>query len=276
MKHLNTTCNLILIIVILFSCSSSEKKEDKLVETTYVGTSKSHPFAQLIEEAHAKTLWMTKEAIKFDLVVEFGGNTIIDGTMTMLTSTGKTRIDLKDSINTVLIFNGEKSFISPANSTFGGARFHLLTWSYFLAAPFKLNDPGSKLEEQGNKNMFGTEVPVARLTFESGTGDTPDDWYIVFKNPDDGTLSALSYIVTFGKSVEQANSDPHAVVYKDYELIDGILLSKTWDFYGWTEENGFSKETIGKVTLSNIQFISTSEADFNVSENSKEESLPGA
>ncbi|MEM7548680.1 MAG: heat-shock protein Hsp90 [Bacteroidota bacterium] len=278
---MNTLNKYIIIIITSFLVASCNQKKSDFESNNQIAEEVTnekniHPFTTSIEEKHGAQIWNTKEAVKLDLIVEFGGNTLIDGTLSMLTSTGKTRIDQKDSLNTVAIFDGENSFVSPAASSFAGARFHLLTWPYFLAAPFKLNDPGTELEETGNKDMFGREVPSAKLTFESGIGDTPDDWYVLFKHEENGVLKALAYIVTFGKSTEKASEDPHAVVYNDFQTIEGVTLSKTWDFYGWTDDSGFGDEQIGKVTISNIEFVSASEIDFNVPEDNREEELPSS
>lgn len=39
---------------------------------------------------------------------------------------------------------------------------------------------------------------TAKLTFEKGIGDAPDDWYVVYTDPENNTMQAAAYIVTFG------------------------------------------------------------------------------
>jgi hypothetical protein len=133
--------------------------------------------------------------------------------------------------------------------------FDLKTWAYFLKAPYKLNDPGTKISGEGAANMKGRSYDTAKLTFASGTGDTPDDWYMLYRNPESDRLQAMAYIVTAGKTVEEANKDPHAISYDDFEVIDGIPVAANWNFWGWNAAKGFSEETIGEARLSNIQFV---------------------
>ena len=40
-------------------------------------------------------------------------------------------------------WDGKKAMVLPDNVDDKNARFGLLTWSYFFAAPYKLSDPGT-------------------------------------------------------------------------------------------------------------------------------------
>ncbi len=73
-------------------------------------------------------------------------------------------------------------------------------------------------------------------------------------------MHAAAYIVTSGKTLEEAEKDPHAIVYSDYQFINDIPIAHHWDFYGWTALDGLTKE-LGKGQLSDFKFI-TIEEDF--------------
>ena len=100
-------------------------------------------FAQRIERAHGMDAWQNKQALKTDLVVHFGGAELVNGTMIYDMHTSRVRMEMTNG--TTLIFDGEKAWVSPSSAEAPMARFHLLTWPYFLAAPFKLRDPGTHL-----------------------------------------------------------------------------------------------------------------------------------
>ncbi|MEM6793677.1 MAG: hypothetical protein AAF725_06815, partial [Acidobacteriota bacterium] len=213
-----------------------------------------------IEKAHGGAAWNAQQALQADIVVEFGGRRMIDGRLTMDTPGGKTRFDLKDG--TVLVFDGEQAYKAPASSAFQGTRFHVLTWSYFLAAPMKLDDAGSSFEELGSRPFeAGRSLDAGRLTFGDGVGDSPDDWYVVYAD-DSRQLAGMAYIVTFGKDLAEANKDPHAVIYRKYEEVDGVRLSTRWQFYNWSEDKGAHGDPIGEVTLANLSFVTPDKSTF--------------
>lgn len=232
-------------------------------------------FVAPIEKAHGGAAWDAQSVLQADIVVEFGGNTMIDGTMWTDTPVGQTRFELEDG--TVLVFDGETAWTSPADSAFQGTRFHVLTWPYFLAAPMKLDDPGTHLETLGELPFTGGEkVPAAKLTFSDGVGDSPDDWYILYRDPETHHLVGMAYIVTFGTPVEKAEEEPHAIVYAEPVTVDGVTLFTDWTFYNWSEEKGVFGDPIGHVTVENPRFVDAPSSAFTRPDDAREEPAPGS
>jgi hypothetical protein len=224
------------------------------------GTASAETFARAIEEAHGAAAWDTHAALETSLRVEFGGNTILEGTMLTDTPVARTRLELADG--TVLLFDGREAWIAPPESTFEGARFHVLTWPYFLAAPMKLDDPGTHLEPLGRRPFRDAqELEAARLTFDPGVGDTPDDWYVLYRG-DDGRLAGMAYIVTFGKTVTAAEEEPHAIVYDGWVEVGGVHMPTEWTFHQWSEERGVYGDPIGRVELAGPRFVEPPAAAF--------------
>lgn len=229
-------------------------------------------FAGKIEKAHGNA-WETQAAFSTDIVVNFGGNTMIDGQMITDTPAGRSRFELKDG--TVLVFDGQDAWTSPEDSAFQGARFHVLTWPYFLAAPWKLDDPGTHLKDLGKQPYKnGEKLKAARLTFDSGIGDSPDDWYVVYRN-DKNQLAGMAYIVTFGTDVAEAEKEPHAITYHDFKKVDGVMIPTRWEFWNWSAEKGIFGDPIGEVTLKNPRFVNTDGKTFANPGNSRREDAPG-
>jgi len=240
---------ILILISVLSSCSKNE---------TSPGADSFHEqFTAPIEKAHQAERWLEKGSIKTDIHIKFGGNTVIEATMHMQTSTGKTRLDVDENISAA--FDGNDVWIAPNDTALARADFHVLTWSYFLAIPYKLNDPGTILEDRGIQSLGNKTYDTAMLTFEEGTGDTPDDWYLIYRNQETDMLYALAYIITYGKTSDEANQDPHAITYEDFETIDGVPVSTTWKFWGWDEETGLSEQQTGEGILSNIEFVEVPE-----------------
>ena len=282
--------NLIILALVglLSSCNTSNKKtsEESTIKQDTLNTIPVEPdggigdgalsiekqFLKNIEVAHKKDAFIDHEMISFDAVINFGGKTILDAKITMLTNSSKIRIDKKDG--TKLIYNGDKVMLCPKEASDKRARFDMFTWSYFFALPFKLNDPGTSIEMKQNRPLDGENYATAKLTFSEGTGDAPDDWYIIYINPENNVVTAAAYIVTYGSGddISKAESDPHMIIYKDYALIDNIPISTQWDFYGWTEEKG-KTEKLGEAMISDVVFLEENASLFEEPDDYKESAL---
>jgi len=242
-------------------------------ETTY-----QQAFTQPIERAHAGRAWRGQKAFESEIVVEFGGNVMLDGTLLMTTDMSKVRFDLRD--RTVLVFDGQAAWVSPASSEQAMARFHLLTWPYFVAAPYKLADPGTYLQPRDDATLVidgdTATYNTAKLTFAEDVGDTPDDWYVIYRDMKSNRLTAMAYIVTYGTAKEVAEQEPHAVVYGRYRTVDGVPVPTEWKFYNWSEADGVTGDAIGVVRLVNPRFVVPRVGLFDKPTDAREEKLPGA
>ena len=267
---------LLLLSVIVLSCKDAKKEignEKMMPVETDNGIGDGAPslemaFAQSVEKAHNKEDFAQHEAVSFDFKLSFGGQEQMDSKITMRTNSSKIKIENKDG--STILFDGTDVYVTPAATEMPSARFAIFTWPYFAAMPFKLTDPGTQWSDM--RQTQDGQYSRAKLTFKENTGDTAEDWYIAFTDNKTNLLSYVAYIVTFGKSIEKAEDEPHAIVYKNYEVVDGVPISNQWEFYNWSEEKGLFGAPIGEATLSNITF--TDSVDFTVPTDSKKVSAP--
>ncbi|MFA0963156.1 hypothetical protein AB9P05_15235 [Roseivirga sp. BDSF3-8] len=270
---------LLYILCLTMACERSSSENQAPSHTTpeeavSPDTSKSNKaaFANAIGTAHGLERWKNKKAIKADIRVVFSGNERLNGSMVAETSVGRVRIELEDG--TRLVWDGQKAWVSPDTSSFSGARFHLRTWPYFLAAPMKFRDPGTLWQEMEEEELMGQEYNRHKLTFKKGIGDSPDDWYVIYKDPESDKLKAMAYVVTYATPLEKANEEPHIIVYDNYEEVEGTMLSTEWTFYNWSEEKGLHGDSIGYVILENLAFTDPADSLFSKPDNAKEDPMP--
>lgn len=225
-------------------------------------------FVKQLEKAHAVDKFYEKDAIAFDLALTWGGEPSLKGRITSMTNSSKVKMEKEDG--STIIYDGNDVYFAPDTADAGGARFSIFTWQYFVMAPFKYSDPGTNWEMMGAMKLANDEPRDAgKLTFNSGVGDAPDDWYIAFRNPQTSLTDGMAYIVTGGKkSQEEAEKRVSAVTYHDYEEIDGIPVPKLMKFWYYDMEKGLQDQK-GSATVTNIEFLSTEKANFVVPENSK-------
>ncbi|MDF1660184.1 MAG: hypothetical protein P1V97_00330 [Planctomycetota bacterium] len=235
---------------------------------------KTNAFADAVEKAHNGKVWKEKGAFQFDIKLNRKGKDLFTATVTMETCGARSRMDIKNG--PTLVFDGKKAWVASKTGDFPRARFHLLTWTYFMAAPFKLQDPGSALAKTSDQKLHGKLLNTARLTFDKGVGDSPEDWYVVYKDPSKNELAALAYIVTYGKSKEKATKAPHILTYEDPIKVDGVTLTKRWRIYDWSAKKGAYGEAIYDITLSKHRFVDLKKVKFEKPAGAKEDKLPGS
>lgn len=257
----------LLFLLLLFSCKNDPKNTSVETEETAAKEKKANParnLAQTIAATHHQQDFFNNEAVAFDIVINFEGKERLKGRVTMLTNSTKIKIEKEDG--TTLVYNGEDVFLYPEQNNYEGARFDMFTWPYFFAMPFKLTDEGTQWQEKKERKLDSTNYQTAKLTFKGNVGDAPDDWYIIYADKRTDLLKAAAYIVTFGKDVETAEENPHAIVYDRYFTVKSVPVAKYWKFYNWSEKKGIYGESIGDAEISKLKYFPAEEATFNIPE----------
>lgn len=242
----------IMLCLAAFACTPAEKKQEAS-PVTEVENPMPNDSRAGIQNAHGFLAFIDKEAVQFHLDLSFGGKKRADANILTTSNTSFVRMDHADG--RTLVGDGSLVLMAPDTIDYPRARFDIYTWSYFFALPFKISDPGTKWEDMGQKDLNGKMYDTGKLSFEAETGDAPDDWYIIYSDPETKLLHAAAYIVTYGKTKEQAEKDPHAIVYTNYKEIDGIPFPMDWTFQSWRADSGLI-DTLGHGKISDIKFIS--------------------
>ncbi|MEO0514863.1 MAG: hypothetical protein AAF086_06155 [Planctomycetota bacterium] len=228
-----------------------------------------------IEHVHGGAIYAQQNAVQADFQLDFGPMNLV-GEMTFTPSLSRARLDIDDVGQ--LVFDGQSAWVSPSDAQVPGppARFHVLTWPYFVAAPFKLDDPGTNHTDAGVLPVISSDDQRqgTKITFDAGVGDAPDDWYIAFAD-DEGRMDGLAYIVTATKSKEEAETQPSIILYSDFVEVDGVTFATTWTFRYWDPEKGVYGEPKGTAKLSNFKFVTPDADAFVKPEDAVESKMPG-
>ncbi len=156
--------------------------------------------------------------------------------------------------------NGEV-WIKPGLDALGGTppRFYMWTPFYFFGMPFVFADPGVVQESLGKKSFQGQDYDATKVTFKQGTGDSSDDYYVTYADPQSGQLKLVSYVVTFAalrKDKPMDQLQPHALVFEEWQDAGGLRVPKRGSFYNWKNEN-VEGEPLGVIEFSNVRFSDT-------------------
>lgn len=227
------------------------------------------------QAAHKLSAWNQKEIVQADAQMVFGGNKIVDGRFTFEAHGPRARYDRKDGVS--ILFDGKTAWVSPADAEAPMGRFHVLTWPWFIMAPFKMQGDGITLSELSVRKIGAEPYLTLKQTFASDMGDAPDDWYRFFIDQKTMQIEAMSYIVTYGKDAEEANKQPSIIRYLDYVDTEGPVISTRYEFWYWNPESrsyvGDQPKGVGKI--SNISYLNAAQADFSVPADARELKLPG-
>jgi hypothetical protein len=214
-------------------------------------------FGQLehcIERHGGLPRWRSFDSVEFDLTWENAKGARKDHQLFNL----RTRDGLITSAEYTLGSSKGEVWIKPGLDALGGTppRFYMWTPFYFFGMPFVFDDPGVKRESLGKRSFRDQQFDATRITFKSGTGDSPDDYYVAYVDPASGQLKLVEYVVTFpsirkNKPLEQL--EPHAIVFEEWQMADGLLVPKLARFYNWKDGN-IEGEPLGKLVFSGIHF----------------------
>ncbi len=114
-------------------------------------------------------------------------------------------------------------------------RFLALLNYYFLNLPWLTQDPGVIFASPQKARLWDDPIDyiAIRMTFASGVGDTPDDYYVLYIHPETYQLRACEYIVTYRSILPEgvSASQPKILIYNEYATVDGLKVPKHFTIY---------------------------------------------
>ncbi len=208
-------------------------------------------------EAHGGLArWYANGPLHFRYRYERGdGQPALDTEQTVDTWAARARHTLMPDSAASFGWTGEEAWVMPAGAELPtNARFWSLTPYYFVAMPFVLADPGVNLEAAGEMTFEGTGYDLVRATFDAGTGDAPDDYYLLLLDPETNRVGGVRYVVSYpGFFPEGGHTPEHLMVYDGAQTVDGITLQKGFRSFAWTD--GGPGEPSASGTLSDVRFV---------------------
>jgi len=232
------------------------------------------PLDRRIANAHDIVEWNRYRALRGDVHVHFEGSAAFDATFTYDIATGRVRMQTAD--DSILVFDGRQAWVSPANAATQRARYHLLTWPFFITAPFRLSQPGASLGPASMRPLGQQDLLSANLTFAPGGAAPPHDWYVLYVEPSTGLLRGIAYRATYGGSASPAAPQPQAVTFYSYENVEGVRIPGEWRFWKWNETVGIYDKPIGVGRVYNLQFIAPRADAFQRPPDARPDSAPPA
>ncbi|MDZ7715466.1 MAG: DUF6503 family protein [Balneolaceae bacterium] len=138
----------------------------------------------------------------------------------------------------------------PNENYEGSPTFYHSLMFYFYAMPFVFADDGIIYESMPEKEIKGKTYGAMKISYEEGVGDSPEDEYIVYYDPQSHKMEWLAYTVTFQSQEE--SDDFHLIHYQKWDTFNGLQLPVELQWYEY--ENNEAGEPQGEPrTFTNIK-----------------------
>lgn len=164
--------------------------------------------------------------------------------------------ELGDGADATMGWDGTTAWITPDPSAFPSPpAFWATTPFYFVGVPWVLADEGTIHTALDPIVIPATgetrPLPTVKVTYEAGTGDAPDDFYVLHLHPDTHQVLALRYIVSFPAFFPEGGHGPEKILlWSGHTRSDGLLFATHYDSYLWNE--GALSDVTTLVDVANI------------------------
>lgn len=161
-------------------------------------------------------------------------------------------------------WTGSEAWVKAKDSTAFAydTRFWALTPFYFLAQPFVLDGEGVNLELLQEVRYKDTVQNAIKVSFDAGTGDAPDDYYVLYFGKESHKLSAIRYIVSYPAYFKDGGHLPEKFMEViGVNEVDGITLPTDYKTH-WLTEEFEPGEYITKIEVSDVHFEKELAKDF--------------
>ncbi|MGB6269281.1 MAG: hypothetical protein WBF67_09765, partial [Olleya sp.] len=179
MKHISFT---LLLVILLVSCKNEIKNvttQDYSEEKLDVTTSIYPENISKVFDAHGGIdTWNTMQSLEFTMKKP-------DADEVTLTNL-KSRESLITMSNHTVGYDGNVVWLdSKIDEAYkGNPKFYYNLMFYFYAMPFILADDGIIYEDVEPLNFEGKSYPGIKISYENGVGESPEDEYILYYNPE--------------------------------------------------------------------------------------------
>ena len=182
--------SLSIVVLVAFGCSTPGP------EVTPAHSEKG-VVARMIEAHGGLEKWRSAPTVSFEDTLQPPEGPPLTSRVSVEQRSRRAYLDFPE-MGARMAWDGEKAWSENWQGPFP-PRFYALLSYYFLNLPWLAADPGVNLSEPGTGKLWDdpTEYITVKMTFEPGVGDTPDDYYILYIDPDSYRLRAAELRVTY-------------------------------------------------------------------------------
>ncbi|EDP94518.1 DUF6503 family protein [Kordia algicida OT-1] len=234
-------------LFLMTACNNTEKKSETSNTTTEeakVNPKKYPEKLQKVFDAHGGIdNWNKAQTLVYEMVKP-------DKTEKHITDlhSRKTRLEGKGF---TIGYDGKDVWLAQKDTTAfrSNARFYHNLYFYFYAMPFVLGDDGITYDKEESLTYEGVSYPGYKISYGDNVGDSPEDNYFIYYNPETYQMEWLAYTVTYFNG--KPNDKRGYIRYENWQDVNGIILPKTLTWFT-TDEEGNLKAPRNSVEFTNV------------------------
>ena len=209
-------------ILILIGCQSTQSQKE---ENKYPWHSES--ITKVFEAHGGYDQWSSMNQLSY-----------LKGEETTVTNLRNRKIRLEGEEMTIG-FDGENVWVTPDSADAKNARFYHNLFFYFYAMPFVVGDQGVFYEDLQPRELNGKTYSGIKISYGEGIGDSPEDFYIIWYDPETYKMEWLMYTVTYRSGT--ANENYSLLKYDQWQEFNRLLLPTTLQWHH------FKSDTVGSI-----------------------------
>ncbi len=236
---------LLVLVISIFACKNKttptvDYSEEKLDVTTSVYPEN---ISKVFDAHGGLDVWSTMQSLAFTMKKPNGDE--------VTTTDLKNRKSLIEMPKHTIGFNGKDVWLKQKDTTTykGKPKFYYNLMFYFYAMPFVLADDGIIYEDAKPLEFEGVAYPGIKIAYEAGVGESPEDEYILYYNPETYKMEWLGYTVTFGSNKKSEKF--HFIKYSEWQTVEDLVLPKTLTWYKY--ENNLPTEKRNDLPFTDIK-----------------------
>ncbi|TBM99736.1 hypothetical protein EYD45_15070 [Hyunsoonleella flava] len=235
----------LLLFVIVMSCKNDKKDTSNYADEKLDVTTSIYPENIIkVFDAHGGVdTWNDMQFLEFTMQKPNGDEV----TKTDL----KNRKSLIEMPKHTIGFDGENVWLKNKDTTQykQNPKFYYNLMFYFYAMPFVLADDGIIYQDAPSLEFEGETYPGIKISYEAGVGESPEDEYIIYYNPETHKMEWLGYTVTFFS--KEKSKEFHFIKYSNWQTVNGLVLPETLTWYKY--ENNLPTEKRNDLKFTNIK-----------------------
>lgn len=257
--------------------SETTEVENTLIPNSWINQRVEKAKTRLLKSEAGKIVWEAMEAhgglakwygngalhFRFDYQ-PLDGSTQRDSYQTIDTWSNRARHTSAEDSTAHFGWTGKKAWVMAKDSTAFAydTKFWALTPIYFLGQPFILDGQGVNLELLPQQVYQEKNNDVVKVTFNAGTGDAPDDYYILYFDAESHQLKVIRYIVSYPEYFKKGEHLPEKFMdLSEFQTVDGIVFPTKYKTH-WLLKNEKPGPQITKINVSDIQFVKDTGINF--------------
>ncbi|MGA2499552.1 MAG: hypothetical protein ABSH20_17585 [Tepidisphaeraceae bacterium] len=210
------------------------------------------PLDVQIADAHGWDKYKELEALAGDIHVVFKDGSQFDAHFVHEMKTGRTRMQLADE--SVLVFDGQCTWVWPANSSVKDPRHNLTTWPFLVTLPMRLHSAGATLSGPTTRKWANMDYDALTLSFAPNAEYRSNDWFVVYADKETHLLKAVGYVITGGRPLVVAEKEPVGLTMYSFKQHGGVLFAEDWKIWRYNKDEGFFGLPIGEARIYNLEF----------------------